>query len=326
MTVDLHIVLERLLQLYTLAALLLAAGLTGLRLTLRLRIRREPWREALERKYLRLIVRSLLAGRRHPPRLPASHRRRTRLLLAETLAGVVRATCGLDPELLRRIVSEYALDHLLLRRIRRTRGCRRAYWLSQLAALPADEPTVRRASRYARDPDRFVRFYTLLLRLSHAPSQTLRLIAEYPEPLTAFEIDGIVALLRRGLLPVACDPLLASPDRNLRALGLALVRRFGIDEAEPALLRIVDRDPSDELAREALLTLCTLRRPLARRAVARRMASMDCTERQLLLRRMAFEGYAPGALRRLLAPDERPGYESLVCSYKRYLTCSSRDF
>lgn len=51
-----------------------------------------------------------------------------------------------------------------------------------------------------------------------------------------------MAVLRRGMLPIAYEPLIGSPSRNLRIVGLNIVRQFGIEEAERLLLRIVSGD------------------------------------------------------------------------------------
>ena len=80
---------------------------------------------------------------------------------------------------------------------------------------------------------------------------------------------------------------------------------------------IITCDP--ELVREALYTLCALRRPLTRRAVSGRLSAMPPAERKALLRYVVAEGYSPGPLRRLLDERERPYYESLVQTYKRSL-------
>lgn len=85
------------------------------------------------------------------------------------------------------------------------------------------------------------------------------------------------------------------------------------------LLRIVAGDDAPELGREALYTLCTLRRPLTRRRVGRRLTAMSPAERKALMRYMAAEGYSPGLLRRLFDARERSYCESLVQSYKRSL-------
>ena len=162
-------------------------------------------------------------------------------------------------------------------------------------------------------------FQSLMVRLAADPSTALRLMAEYPEPFSACEVGEIMAVLRRGMLPIAYEPLIGSPSRNLRIVGLNIVRQFGIEEAERLLLRIVSGDEDPELVREALYTLCALRRPLTRRAVSGRLSAMPPAERKALLRYVVAEGYSPGPLRRLLDERERPYYESLVQTYKRSL-------
>ena len=151
-----------------------------------------------------------------------------------------------------------------------------------------------------------------MVRLAADPSTARRLMAEYPEPFSACEVGEIMAVLRRGMLPIAYEPLIGSPSRNLRIVGLNIVRQFGIEEAERLLLRIVSGDEDPELVREALYTLCALRRPLTRRAVSGRLSAMPPAERKALLRYVVAEGYSPGPLRRLLDERERPYYESLV--------------
>ena len=68
-------------------------------------------------------------------------------------------------------------------------------------------------------------------RTSQMP-RALRLMAEYPEPFSACEVGEIMAVLRRGMLPIAYEPLIGSPSRNLRIVGLNIVRQFGIEEAQ----------------------------------------------------------------------------------------------
>ena len=121
-----------------------------------------------------------------------------------------------------------------------------------LARLPLDGAVAARAARYARSCNRRVRFQALMVQLSADPSMALRLMAEYPAPFSACEVGEILILLRRGMLPIAYGPLVESPCRNLRVVGLSIVRQFGIEEAERHLLRIMDGDEAPELGREAL--------------------------------------------------------------------------
>lgn len=311
---------ETLLMIYTALAAAATLAVLALLAAAELRARRCRSRDAVLRaKYLRIVMLSLLSGEDRVPRFPMIRRAGAQRLLAETVAGLVDATYGLDPAPLRRIVAEYGLDGWLLRRAARSPGYGRARCLMLLARLPADPAVTDRVARYARSRNRSVRFQSLMVRLSADPSTALRLMSEYPEPFTACEVGEIMAVLRRGMLPIAYEPLVESPSRNLRLVGLNIVRQFGIEEAERLLLRIVADDDRPELGREALYTLCALRRPLTRRAVAGRVAAMTPSERKALLRYMVAEGYSPGPLRRLFDERERPYYESLVQSYKRSL-------
>ena len=188
-----------------------------------------------------------------------------------------------------------------------TPGCyRRARCLLLLSRLPVGAAAADCAARYAASRNRYVRFQSLMVRLAADPSTALRLMAEYPEPFSACEVGEIMAVLRRGMLPIAYEPLIGSPSRNLRIVGLNIVRQFGIEEAERLLLRIVAGDEDPELVREALYTLCAL-------------SALPPAERKALLRYVVAEGYSPGPLRRLLDERERPYYESLVQTYKRSL-------
>ena len=311
---------ETLLMLYTMFAAAGTFALLSLLGAVELRARRQRSRDAaLRAKYLRIVMLYLLAGEGPAPRFPMIRRAGARLLLVETVAGLAGVTYGLDAAPLRRIVAEYGLDAWLLRRTARSRGYRRARCLLLLSRLPVGAAAADCAARYAASRNRYVRFQSLMVRLEADPSTALRLMAEYPAPFSACEVGEILILLRRGMLPIAYGPLVESPCRNLRIVGLGIVRQFGIEEAERQLLRIVAGDDASELGREALYTLCTLRRPLTRRRVGRRLTAMSPAERKALMRYMAAEGYSPGLLRRLFDARERSYCESLVQSYKRSL-------
>ena len=295
---------ETLLMLYAMFAAAGTFALLSLLGAAELHARRRRCRDAaLRAKYLRIVMLYLLAGEGPAPRFPMIRRAGARLLLVETVAGLAGVTYGLDAAPLRRIVAEYGLDACLL----------------LLSRLPVGAAAADCAARYAASRNRYVRFQSLMVRLAADPSTALRLMAEYPEPFSACEVGEIMAVLRRGMLPIAYEPLIGSPSRNLRIVGLNIVRQFGIEEAERLLLRIVSGDEDPELVREALYTLCALRRPLTRRAVSGRLSAMPPAERKALLRYVVAEGYSPGPLRRLLDERERPYYESLVQTYKRSL-------
>ena len=216
---------ERLLIAYTALAALATAALLAALCISELRARRRSGRDTVLRsRYLRILMLYLLSGAGPVPRFPMIRRAGARRLLAETVAGLTGVTCGLDAAPLRRVVAAYGLDRWLLGRIRLASGCRRARGLMLLARLPLDAAVAVRAARYVRSRNRWVRFQALMVQLSADPSTALRLMAEYPAPFSACEVGEILILLRRGMLPIAYGPLVESPCRNLRIVGLGIVR------------------------------------------------------------------------------------------------------
>lgn len=296
------------------------AGLAGASAAEFLRARRrQGFRRVLQRRYLRIVMAALTDGGCGVPGFPLLQRAGSRLVLAETLAGVVSMTYGLDSGLLQRIVSQYDLEEWLLRRVRWARGYRRARYLALLGALPVGRTVPPRVARYLRSRNRYVRFFALMLRMTADPAAALRCMADRAAPLSDTEIAEIVSLLRRGLLPVAYEPLVASPSFNLRRVGLSIVRQFGIEQAEPLLLRMLVCEAPPALGAEALYTLCVLRRPLARREVAGFLERLDSRQRRALMRCMARSSYSPAALRPLFDERESVYYDTIVRSHKRCL-------
>ena len=306
--------------LYTICAVATAVGLTVAALLATGRDHRRRERDvALRNTYLRMLMAALESDSPHVPAFPEFGRRGSRRILCEAVAGVVAITYGRDQELLRQVVSRHGLDRWMLRRARRCRGYRRADALALLACLPSDGTTAAAAERYLRSRNRYVRFYALTVQLAAEPAHALRRIGEYRAALSATEVAELMALLRRGILPLAYGLLLEARPVNLRRVGLAVVRQFGIEEAEGRLLQFVADTAHPELGREALYALCSLRRSLLRREVAVYIVGMDDRARRALLRCMALEGYAVTTMQRLFDEAERPSYETIVRSYKRSL-------
>lgn len=310
--------MERLWIIYACAAAAVAALIGGRMAVEVLRRRRAGRREALAAAYLRLTMEQLLTGDGRLPRYPDLSGGEAYDLLIRTLARLSATTCGLDPTPLRRIVAGYGLERRLMHRIRLSGGYRRAELLLQLAALPGDRGRARRVGRYASDRSRAVRFATLVVQLAADPEGAMRRLAAWPEPFSAAEVAEVVALLRRGMLPIAWERLLDAPRVNLRRIGLAVVRQFGIEEAEPVLHRLLAREAEETVAVEALHLLCELRCPLDEGGIRRRVAELGPADRRSLVRALVREGYAADAIACLMEEDDEAAAvcEQLVGTYK----------
>ena len=165
-----------------------------------------------------------------------------RMALAEAIYTVVSHTYGCDTSCLRQIVEQSALDRFLLRRIRLSRGARRAHLLMLLSTIPLHRISLQRIMRYRRSTNAYVRISSLIVELAANPTMAIRTIEGVNYHLSPFDIARIMALLRRGVLPIAYEPLLCSDNHNLRMLGLAIVRAFGIEIAEKRLHTIISTD------------------------------------------------------------------------------------
>jgi hypothetical protein len=246
-----------------------------------------------------------------------------RIALAEAIHTVVSHTYGSDTEPLRDIVEQNNLDRFLLRRIRLARGARRAHLLMLMSTLPLHRISMQQISRYSHSTDDDVRISTLILKLAANPTQAIRTIEGLEYALSPFDIARIMALLRRGVLPIAYEPLLTSNNRNLRMLGLAIVRSFGIEIAERRLHYIIASERRQAIVCEAIYTLASLGRPLHHTGIRQRLEDMPPNERHRLCRHLSVEGYSLHTVKNLFTEDESLYAETLINSYKRTLARNS---
>lgn len=271
------------------------------------------------RRYMHIVISRLLDGDAPMDRFPMSGRRGADRVLARTLAAASSSVCFEDMYAVRRMVAANGTEGWLLRRIKRTHGYVRAHYLAMLSSLPVSQTTARCVSRYARSRNRHIRFRTMMVGIASDPSSAMRLLGEYPDSLTPFEMAELSAMLRRGILPLACDPLLNSPRRNLRMLGLNIVRIFGISESESRLIDIITHETDAGFRSEAVYALVSLHLPVARPEIVPYVRTMSICERNALLRHLAREGYSVSTLETLADEAERPYAEALAASYKRSL-------
>lgn len=200
-------------------------------------------------------------------------------------------------------------------RIRRNGGYRRAYYLHLLSRMPVDEKTVRAVERYTHSRNRYVRFCALSVQMMADMSALSSKIDAYSHRLSYFELSEVLRMLRQNVQPVDYEPLILSPNRNLRMLGLSVVWRFGIEDAEEILLRIVAENRSEESV-GAMYVLCTLHSVITRPEVEKFVGGMNPVQRRVLLRYIARQGYSANALQVFIPEEEKRYYVSLVDSYK----------
>ena len=252
-----------------------------------------------------------------------AHSTKSRIALAEAIYVVMSHTYNNDTEPLRQIAEQNRLESLLLREIRRSRGARRAKMLMLLSAIPSSEDIFSQLYDYILSRDRDVRISALTAALAANPSVAIRTISTFEFDLSPFDTARIIALLRRGILPIAYEPLLASNNRNLRTLGLAIVRSFGIEIAEKHLHKIISNEDDSAIVKQTIYTLASLGRPLGHTRIRERLASMPAHKRKELCRHLTVEGYSLSSVRTLFTERESLYAESLINSYKRALTNSA---
>lgn len=275
-------------------------------------------------RYMRMVTMRMLDADGVPmSRFPMIERRGARDMLARTLSSVAMSTCTGDMGAVRRIVVANGIESWLLRRIRLSHGFQRARYMSILSSLPVSRSTADVVNRYASVRNRHLCFRAMMVRISSEPLSALRELSLYPYRLSPFEMNELTAMLRRGLLPLAFEPLLASESENLRMLGMNIVRIFGISESEYRLLEIVSGDSSEEFRDDAIYTLVSLHLPVTGADIVGRVRSMSTSARRSFYRRLAAEGYSVSALVELAggADEDEEYVESLAASYKRSLVC-----
>lgn len=265
------------------------------------------------------LMRALLEGD-EVGRLPIAHSYDPALAMGRLSALLVATLYGVDPHPLRLQMLRYATLHRMLRRVHRAGGLRRAVWLRRVADLPLTHEVHHHLDNYRHDRSDAVRFAALLLVVAARPESLLRSICALRRPLTVAERAELLFQLRRGLLPIAWQPLLRSSNENLQRLGLLIVEHFSIERAEGDLYHLVATG-GEHLSLEALYLLASLHLPLRRREVVVRMATLRGVERRAFLRHLSAVGYSARQVAVLLSDKERGRYERRLSSYKRRLVC-----
>ena len=273
---------------------------------------------SLRERYTSQIT-TLLITQRECGISPKANTPQRRMALAEAIYTVMSHTYYNDISPLRKIVEKSHLENFLWRRIRLYNGTYRARLLLLTSAIPLRKITAEMLSTHLRSKDNDVRISALTSMLAATPTTAIHTIAQMEFPLSPFDLARIIALLRRGILPIAYEPLLSSENRNLRMLGLSIVRSFGIESAERRLHQIISTERDNEIITHTLYTLASLGRSLSHTRIRERLASMTATKRMELCRHLCIEGYSLGSVRTLFNDSEVSYAERVINSFKRQL-------
>ena len=190
---------------YAYIVLLLCITFVAAAAWLRLHFVSERQRVLLTQRYVTHIINALLEHRDVSLIVEGRARRK---LLVRAIYLVVSHSYAVDHSLLRYVVEQNHLDTFVLRHIRLSHGVRRARWLLWASALPLPRRELRSLRRYVFSGDRLVRTSALLALLAAQPLRAMLLVGTLRYRLSPFDLRRVVALLRRGMLPVACEPLL----------------------------------------------------------------------------------------------------------------------
>lgn len=302
------------------ASVLLAAGSM---LHAQVRRRRQSMLHSLERCYVSILNRRLLEGGCAVCQFPLIERRSSRLVLATVVARMGSMTYGYDRRVLAEVVHRYALDCLLLEQSELSWGMRRVQWLHTLALVDCgDYAYERMLRRFGCSRNRYLSLCVTLAKLNHSPERCIAILAERPR-LSTFDLAEVLMMLKRGLIPVAYQPLLRAEQVNVRLLGLCIVRYFGVTEAEEDIVAAIAAEDR-EVADAALFTLCALRLRLDREQVREVARRMNASERRAWYRHLASEGYSAQTIAHILPEVDQSQMheyvEQTVASYKRCLT------
>ena len=273
---------------------------------------------SLRERYTSQIT-TLLITQRECGISPKANTPQRRMALAEAIYIVMTHTYYNDISPLRKIVEKSHLENFLWRRIRLYNGTYRARLLLLTSAIPLRKITAEMLSTHLRSKDDDIRISALTSMLAATPTTAIHTIAQMEFPLSPFDLARIIALLRRGILPIAYEPLLSSENRNLRMLGLSIVRNFGIESAERRLHQIISTERDTEIITHTLYTLASLGRSLSHTRIRERLASMTATKRMELCRHLCIEGYSLGSVKTLFNDSEVNYAERVINSFKRQL-------
>ena len=253
-------------------------------------------------------------------RLPIVARTNTeRRALAEAIYSVRGHCYGTGRDTLQQIVQTNHLKEFIINILHKSSCTKTAELLLLLGAVSYDRKDQTLLARYLQSKERITELCAMLALLNIAPKAFISHLCNTTTELHPFSRACIITQLRRGAMPIAFEPLLESKHRNLKLLGLAIVRSFELDIAAKHITRLIAQDEEIDTLHEALYTLAALKRPLNSNTIRQRLVQMSASQRKSFCRHLSIEGYSLQTIERLFPHKEACYAEQLISTYKREL-------
>ncbi len=276
----------------------------------------------IQHHYLQMLLVGNTQSERYIEELSQLSGSRNKRAAAEVVAELSYIIYRLDAQIIENITESLNLTEFLLHQTSRSRGTERTRWLSIFSRVPLSPFDVKELQPYTRSKNRMERFFALMATINADQRNVMHHVAQYPTPLTLFEISQLLSLLRQGSIAVTYQPMLHSKNINLNLLGVAVVQHFAVESAEQQLREIIESHHDYTLRREALYTLSSMQLMLCSPSIKTFVAAMPRLDARRFLRHIASEGYSQSVINFFANQYERKYFHSLINSYKIKIECS----
>ena len=282
-------------------------------------------RHNLRKEYTSKLISICFSDNYTSEQFPHARRAQHRDILSQTIHNILSHTYGCDSKALQQTIMCSHLNEHLLKRLFSATTFNKYITLSQLTSTINATTDTSALQELLHSHDHNLRIGALMALLAAKPSGSMQILSSIDFNLQPIDIQRIIALIRRGKISVVLEPLFENNNRNLKLLGMALVRSFGICIVDKHLYQIINEDKDPILIFDAIYTLTHLKRPLKHTLIKGGIATMSEQQRKRLCRHLSVEGYSIQSINAILSPPESLYAKRLITSYKRLLQPSYND-
>ncbi len=276
-------------------------------------------RHNLRKEYTSKLISICFSDNYTSEQFPHARRAQHRDILSQTIHNILSHTYGCDSKALQQTIMCSHLNEHLLKRLFSATTFNKYITLSQLTSTINTTTDTSALQELLHSHDHNLRIGALMALLAAKPSGSMQILSSIDFNLQPIDIQRIIALIRRGKISVVLEPLFENNNRNLKLLGMALVRSFGICIVDKHLYQIINEDKDPILIFDAIYTLTHLKRPLKHTLIKGGIATMSEQQRKRLCRHLSVEGYSIQSINAILSPPESLYAKRLITSYKRLL-------